>query len=111
LITAAVQVGAIIGQATDQEFTALTTYGNNIGLAFQIKDDLLNVESTTEELGKAAGSDAAHDKATYPAFFGVEETRKKAQKAVEQALAALENFDKKSDPLRELAQYILYRTK
>ncbi len=111
LITAAVQAGAVIGQATEQEFTALTTYGNNIGLAFQIKDDLLNVESTTEELGKAAGSDAEHDKATYPAFFGVEETRKKAADAVEQAIAALENFDNHSDPLRELAQYILYRTK
>ncbi len=111
LITAAVQVGAILGQATDQEFTALTTYGNNIGLAFQIKDDLLNVESTTEKLGKAAGSDAELDKATYPAFFGIEETRKKGRNVVDKALAALEIFDSLCDPLRELAQYILYRTK
>ncbi len=111
LITASVQAGAVIGRATDEQFTALTTYGNNIGLAFQIKDDLLNVESTTEELGKAAGSDAEHDKATYPAFFGVTETRRKARNAVEQALVALKNFDQAADPLRELAQYILTRTK
>jgi len=111
LITASVQVGAIIGQATDKQFSALTQYGKNIGLAFQIVDDLLNVIGTEENLGKAVGSDAALSKATYPGLFGVEETHKKALHAVDNALIALEHFDHKADYLRELAKYIYYRTR
>jgi len=111
LITAAVQAGTIAAQASEQQFAALTEYGKNIGLAFQIVDDLLNVEGTTEQLGKAAGSDADRNKATYPAFFGVEETRNKAKSAVDAAVTALANFDEKADPLRELALYIYARKK
>ena len=110
LITVSVQAGAILGGADDYQFQNLTSYGNNIGLAFQIVDDLLNVTSTTEELGKAAGSDAAHKKATYPALFGMEETRKKAMAAVDNALESLKTFDQRADPLRELAKYIYNRT-
>jgi geranylgeranyl diphosphate synthase type II len=111
LITASVQTGAIIGQATEPQFKALTEYGENIGLAFQIVDDILNVEGTEKELGKAVGSDAALNKATYPSLFGIEETHTKAKNAVHNALAALENFDAKADHLRELAKYIYYRTR
>lgn len=109
LITASVLTGAIIGRADSEQYDHFREYGNNIGLAFQIVDDLLNVEGTTEQLGKAAGSDAEHDKATYPAFFGVEKTRQMAREAVDKALDALAIFDHNADPLRELAKYIYYR--
>lgn len=110
LITASVQTGAIIGQASDAQLQALTSYGNHIGLAFQIVDDLLNVEGTAEQLGKAAGSDAKHSKATYPAFFGVEETRARAQCAIQDAIDALSGFNRAAEPLRALARYIYSRT-
>ncbi len=110
LITASVQTGAIIGQASEAQYQALTVYGNHIGLAFQIVDDLLNVLGTTEQLGKASGSDAKHSKATYPAFFGVEQTRAMAQETVQAAIDALADFDRQADPLRELARYIYSRT-
>jgi geranylgeranyl diphosphate synthase, type II len=111
LITASVQTGAVIGQASQSQFEALTVYGKAIGLAFQIVDDLLDVEGTEEKLGKAVGADAALNKATYPSLFGVEETRKKAIAAVDNALAALEGFDEKAEYLRELAKYIYYRNR
>ncbi len=110
LITVSVLAGAIIGGANDLQFNNLECFGNNIGLAFQIVDDLLNVSGTTEELGKAAGSDAEHNKATYPALFGVEKTRDKAREAVDSALECLTDFDHKADPLRELASFIYTRT-
>lgn len=110
LITCAVQAGAVAADATTEQFDNLTVYGDNIGLAFQIVDDLLNVTATTEQLGKAAGSDAERGKATYPAYFGIEETRRLAKEAVDRAVAALEGFDAKADPLRELATYIYTRS-
>lgn len=111
LITAAVQTGAVIGQATSEQFEALTQYGTNIGLAFQIVDDLLNVEGSLEELGKAAGSDAARQKATYPAFFGLSATKIKAREAAAAAIKSLHGFDDRADPLRELADYVVTRKK
>jgi len=109
LITASVQTGGVLGSSTPEQFEALTRYGLKIGLAFQIIDDLLNVEGTAEQLGKAAGSDAARNKATYPALFGVARTRKKAEEAAGEALAALGGFDERASMLRELAQYIISR--
>ncbi len=110
LITASVLAGAIGAGASPEQLTRLTGYGDKIGLAFQIVDDLLNATSTTEQLGKAAGSDADRGKATYPAYFGVEETRVKAREAVAEAVAALGDFDEKADPLREIARYIFTRS-
>ena len=110
LITASVQTGAIIGQASVAQFQALTAYGNCIGLAFQIVDDLLDIEGTAAELGKASGSDAKHRKATYPAFFGIEQTRAKAKETVQSAINALADFGPDADPLRELARYIYHRS-
>jgi len=110
LITVSVQSGALLGGAGEDEFLAMTSYGRNIGLAFQIVDDLLNVLGTTEQLGKAAGSDAEHNKATYPAIFGLEATKEKAGEAVAAALEALCRFDHKADPLRALAEYIYTRS-
>ena len=109
LITASVQTGAVVGQSTPEQFAALTRYGIQIGLAFQIVDDLLNVEGTEEQLGKAAGSDAARNKVTYPALFGLEKTREKANEAVQEALAVLSGFDDRAGMLRDLAQYIISR--
>ncbi|MEK6198018.1 MAG: polyprenyl synthetase family protein [Desulfobacterales bacterium] len=109
LITASVQAGGVLGKCTAEQLHALTRYGTQIGLAFQIVDDLLNVEGTQEQLGKAAGSDAARNKATYPALFGLDKTRKKAQEAVDEALAALEGLDERATMLRKLAQYIVTR--
>ncbi|MCA1765709.1 MAG: polyprenyl synthetase family protein, partial [Desulfobulbaceae bacterium] len=111
LISAAVQSGAVIGGATPEQFLSLTTYGEKIGLAFQIVDDLLNVEGTAEQLGKAAGSDADRNKATYPALYGLERTRQLAEETVAEALDALTHFDEYSDPLRRLASYIISRNK
>ncbi len=110
LITCAIQAGAIGAGANQQEIESLANYGNQIGLAFQIVDDLLNATATTEQLGKAAGSDVEKGKATYPAFFGVEGTRQKAIEAVSKAKEALDLFDEKADPLRSLADYIYLRS-
>jgi geranylgeranyl diphosphate synthase type II len=110
LITASVQAGAIGAGASTEQTEKLIDYGNQIGLAFQIVDDLLNVTSTTEQLGKAAGSDESRGKATYPAYFGIEGTRSKALEAVEGAIHSLQNFDKKAEPLRALAEYIYTRS-
>jgi len=109
LITASVQAGAIFGKADKAQFAALSQYGAQIGLAFQIVDDLLDVEGTTEDLGKTAGADAQRNKATYPAFFGVAKTKVLAKEAVDAAVTALEIFDAKAEPLRALARYIYER--
>lgn len=110
LITCAVEAGAIGAGASADETRDLIRYGNHIGLAFQIVDDLLNATSSTAELGKAAGSDVVHGKATYPAYFGIEGTRSRAEDAIAGARESLTSFDDKADPLRALADYILART-
>jgi geranylgeranyl diphosphate synthase type II len=110
LITCSVHAGAIGAGASPEQTAKLIAYGNNIGLAFQIVDDLLNATSTTKQLGKAAGSDANRGKATYPAFFGIEKTKKKAQEAVEKAIDALTGFNQNADPLRALAEYVYTRS-
>ena len=110
LITASVQTGAVLGGASPEQFAALTVYGEKIGLAFQIVDDLLNVEGTTEQLGKTAGSDADRGKATYPAFFGLEETRRMAEETIAEARSALAKFGEMGSKLRELATYIYTRS-
>jgi geranylgeranyl diphosphate synthase type II len=110
LITCSLQAGALAAGASAKQYDDLTRYGEKIGLAFQIVDDILNVTSTTEELGKAAGSDANRGKATYPAFFGLKETRRLAAQAATEAILALAAFDDKAEPLRRLATYITTRS-
>ena len=110
LITASVKMGGIGAGADQQQLQVLTDYGDAVGLAFQIVDDLLDVTGSTEQLGKTAGSDAEHGKATYPAFFGVDKTRALAKEAVDRAITSLESFDDRADPLRALAEYIFSRT-
>ncbi|SDO84487.1 polyprenyl synthetase family protein [Desulforhopalus singaporensis] len=110
LITCSVEVGALGAGASNRQLQQLKTFGDNIGLAFQIVDDLLDETSTTEQLGKAAGADASRGKATYPAYFGIEQTRVKAKEATDRAVQALEEFDHRADPLRSLAEYIFTRS-
>jgi geranylgeranyl diphosphate synthase, type II len=110
LITCAVQAGAIGAGAGSEQTKQIVSYGNSIGLAFQIVDDLLNATSTTKQLGKAAGSDAERGKATYPAYFGIDHTKKLAREAVAAAIDSLQGFDTKADPLRALAEYIYTRS-
>ncbi len=110
LITSSIQAGAIGSDGSTNKIEKLIIYGNKIGLSFQIVDDLLNATATTQQLGKAAGSDSDRGKATYPAFFGIEETRRLALQAVEAAKHALEGFDYKAEPLRALADYIYTRS-
>jgi geranylgeranyl diphosphate synthase, type II len=109
LLTAAVRAGALLGGGRRADVTSLTTYGEKFGLAFQVTDDLLDVEGETAEMGKAAGMDAKRQKATYPAALGLEATREWARRLVTEAVAVLEPFHSRAEPLRELAQYLLVR--
>jgi geranylgeranyl diphosphate synthase type II len=109
LLTASVRAGALLAGGTRAEVTALTSYGEKFGLAFQVTDDLLDVEGETAEMGKAAGMDAQRRKATYPGVLGVEETRAWAKRLVDTAVTDLEGFGEKAEPLREIARYLLIR--
>lgn len=109
LIRASVKGGALIGGAAGPELDAIVRYGEAIGLAFQIADDILDIEGTTEQLGKDAGSDQARGKATYPAVMGLAASKQRAGELVAAALDALGCFDAKADPLREIATYIVKR--
>jgi geranylgeranyl diphosphate synthase type II len=109
LIRAAVRMGAIAGGATSAQLDDLTVYAENIGLAFQIADDVLNVTGTREELGKNPNTDAQRGKKTYPTFYGVEGAKQLAEECVSRANGRLVSFGAKADPLRELARYISSR--
>jgi geranylgeranyl diphosphate synthase, type II len=109
LILAAVRAGAVLSNATEKQISALSEYGRNIGLAFQIADDLLNVEGDPVMMGKNTGSDARRGKLTFPAMIGVVESYNRAQHHRDVALAGLDGFDKKAEPLRMIASYILER--
>lgn len=109
LYRVAVRAGAILAGATESQLQPLTAYAENLGLAFQIQDDILDVEGDPARLGKPVGSDARNKKATYPALFGLDAARAKAREVVAAALAALEPFDERADFLRELARFVIAR--
>lgn len=109
LIRAAVRMGAIAAGATDRQLDDLTGYAEDIGLAFQIADDVLNVTGTREELGKNPNTDAERGKKTYPTFYGVEGAKKLADDCVTRAINRLSSFGPPADPLREIARYITAR--
>jgi len=109
LIQTSVEIGGLLGKASDEELYYLKRYGESLGLAFQIKDDLLDVEGDQEILGKPVGSDNRNFKATYPALFGLKETKRRAQELLEKALSELECFDDRAEPLRSIARYIIKR--
>jgi geranylgeranyl diphosphate synthase type II len=109
LITASVVTGGIFANANTVQVDNLRRFGQAIGLAFQIVDDILDVTQTSEQLGKTAGKDVATEKATYPALFGLEESRKKAQTLLKDAFAAIEMFGGKARTLRDLAHFLIER--
>jgi geranylgeranyl diphosphate synthase type II len=91
------------------QLQSLTGYAEDIGLAFQIADDVLNMVGTREELGKDAGTDEKRGKTTYPSFFGIDGARQLGNECVERAVNRLEFFDHQADPLRHMATYIMMR--
>ncbi|HEY3024932.1 MAG TPA: farnesyl diphosphate synthase [Pyrinomonadaceae bacterium] len=109
LMCAAVRCGAMIAGATELELSALTRYGAQLGLLFQITDDLLDVTATAEDLGKTPGKDARSRKATYPALYGIEATREHLQSVHRDACAALETLQRPTGLLRGIADFILNR--
>ncbi len=109
LITASVELGALLGGGSEDEVKRLRTYGNALGLAFQIRDDLLDVEGDAKLMGKPIGSDIRRKKATYPALFGIEKTRERAKELLQTAISALEVFDHRADPLRAIARFVVER--
>lgn len=109
LITASVVTGGIYANANSQQVENLRRFGLAIGLAFQIVDDVLDVTQTSEQLGKTAGKDAASEKATYPALFGIEESRKKAQSLLQEAHNSLDNFGPTAETLKNLANFLIER--
>ncbi len=110
LIVAAARSGAIIGRATEAELDCVTSYAAHLGLLFQITDDLLDVTASAEALGKTPGKDAESRKATYPALYGIEETREAALQAHRAASDALDQIDRPTDVLRGIVDFILNRT-
>ena len=109
LIRCAVRMGALIGGASSRELTALTTYGEKIGLAFQIADDLLDETATTAQLGKTAGKDAATKKATYTSLYGLDGAQQLARRVVEEAHASLHQLDLDITRLEAIARFIIDR--
>ncbi len=111
LMLAAVRCGGILGGATDGELRALGAYGKAIGLAFQIADDILDVEGSSAEMGKPTGGDEKKGKATYPSIIGLDEAKSRAAELVGMAVDSLKGFDRKAEPLRMIARYIVQRKK
>ena len=109
LIRASVTSGAILAGGKEDDIDAISNYGANIGLAFQIADDILNVIGDPKLLGKSVGSDEERHKITYPAIVGLEESKKIQQDLVKKAISFLDRFDSKADPLRDIARYIIER--
>ena len=109
LLESCVICGALLAGANDTDIQRLSTYANNIGLAFQIIDDILDITATSEELGKTAGKDLAAQKVTYPSLWGIEASQQKAQDLVEQAKAQLVSYGDAALPLMALADYITAR--
>jgi geranylgeranyl diphosphate synthase type II len=109
LIQASIITGAILGDGSFEQIEKLKIYANNIGLAFQVTDDILDVEGDSAVMGKDVGTDQAREKSTYPSIMGIEKSKGFAKKLVNNALQALDNFDNKSDSLRAIAHYIIVR--
>ncbi|MBI9084304.1 MAG: polyprenyl synthetase family protein [Desulfobacterales bacterium] len=111
LIEVSVFTGALLAGADEWQTDRLGRYARNIGLAFQVCDDLLNVYGDSEQMGKATGTDHERGKATYPALMGLGPSRRLAEDLVHESLKAIEEFDNRSDPLRAIARYTIDRTR
>ena len=111
LITASVVSGGLYAGADEGQVAQLRSFGQSIGLAFQIVDDVLDVTQTSEQLGKTAGKDTAAEKATYPALFGIDESLKKADQLVKDAFESLESLSTRAETLKALARFLVERKK
>ncbi len=111
LLSASVVAGGMYAEATPEQLQSLRDFGMNIGLAFQIVDDVLDVTQTSEQLGKTAGKDTATEKATYPSLFGVDASLKKADELTAKASAALDAFGERAATMREIAKFLVKRKK
>jgi len=111
LIAASVTSGAILGGGRDEEVEAMARYGRHIGLAFQVADDILDVEGDSKKLGKGVGGDARKKKITYPSVVGLSSSKEIQKALIEQAVDALRSFDEKATPLRRIAVYMIERKK
>jgi len=109
LISASLEIGAILGGGSQAQIRSLKDYGHHLGLAFQITDDLLDIEGDAALMGKTPGSDAASNKMTYPALLGITQSKAAAREHVESSLEALGGFDAAAEPLRAIARYLLVR--
>jgi geranylgeranyl diphosphate synthase, type II len=109
LITASIQLGAIIGNASSDVYQTLSCFSESIGLAFQIRDDILDVEGETSTIGKQQGADDALNKPTYPALLGLEKAKALADEAYKKSMVELKGFGEQAEPLRVLANYIVCR--
>jgi geranylgeranyl diphosphate synthase type II len=109
LLRASLRIGAIYAGATDHQYSALSCYGEHVGLAFQIVDDILDVEESSEALGKTAGKDAQQHKITFPAVYGLEVSRRMAEEECRHAHDALAPFGDRASRLHELADLIVHR--
>jgi geranylgeranyl diphosphate synthase type II len=109
MIRVSLRLGGIIGQATDKQLAALDAYGERLGLAFQIVDDLLDREGTAAALGKRTKKDHDHGKLTFPALLGSDESRRRANELVAGAIDSVGIFGPKSEPLVALAKYVIER--
>jgi geranylgeranyl diphosphate synthase type II len=110
MIVASVRAGAILSGARADDVEALAAYGRHVGLAFQIADDILNVEGDAATLGKGTGSDADRGKVTFPHMLGLDASRIKMETLVAEALQALGRFDGRAEPLRAIARYVIERS-
>jgi geranylgeranyl diphosphate synthase type II len=111
LISASVVSGGLYAGTREQDIGKLRSFGQSIGLAFQIVDDVLDVTQTSEQLGKTAGKDVAAEKTTYPALFGIDKSLKKADTLVDTACASLDSFGAEADTLKALARFLVERKK
>ena len=109
LFRASLRLGAIVAEANSRELAALDLYGQHLGLAFQVVDDLLDVSGSESEVGKRLGKDADHGKVTYPSVLGQEASRRRAEVLIDQACQAIEGFGSSAAPLRELALFVRRR--
>ncbi|MGC8121592.1 (2E,6E)-farnesyl diphosphate synthase [Marinobacter sp. VGCF2001] len=111
LIVASVRLGALTAEkVTEHQLTSLTRYASALGLAFQVQDDLLDIEGDTQVIGKRQGSDAAKAKPTYPALLGVDGARQHLARLLQEALDALADFGPEADTLRAMADYVVARS-
>jgi geranylgeranyl diphosphate synthase type II len=111
LIKASVLSGAIIAKANKSEIKVLSDYAHNIGLAFQVTDDILNIIGDSEKMGKSVGTDSIRNKSTYPLLLGVDSAIKLSNTFIDNALCSISDFGENAQPLRAIAKYIINRKK